>query len=115
MRDHASFCLLTQVVVCSNVSPHNQSSGSITHAHAFVTGLVKLNSPALLSGETNWQYRHCAIRNGVFECFKDDSTSSDLEFSLLLTDYELLAHAPEKDSLSLTVTRQGEVAFIIEV
>ena len=81
----------------------------------FFSGLVKLNSPALLSGETNWQYRHCAIRNGVFECFKDDSTSSDLEFSLLLTDYELLAHAPEKDSLSLTVTRQGEVAFIIEV
>ena len=85
--------------MCLIVSPHYQSSVSITHTHAFVTGLVKLNSPALLSGETNWQYRHCAIRNGVFEC----------------TDYELLAHAPEKDSLSLTVTRQGEVAFIIEV
>lgn len=80
----------------------------------YVTGLVKLNSPALL-GEDHWQHRYCAIRHGVFECFKDDSTSSDLEFSLLLSDYELLAHAPEKDSLSLTVTRQGEVAFIIEV
>ena len=74
--------------------------------------MVKLSSLSLLN-EDSWQYKNCAIRNGVFECYKDDSTSSDLDFSLLLSDYEL--SAPDKNSLSLAVTKQGETAFVIEV
>lgn len=109
-------CSLYPNIICyiSLCLYHKMTAITVCYIINLFTGLVKLNSPDLL-GESTWQHRHCAIRNGVFECFKDDSTSSDLEFSLLLTDYELLAHAPEKDSLSLTVTRQGQVAFIIEV
>lgn len=55
-------------------------------------------------------------RNGVFECYKDDSTASDLEFSFTLNDCEL--QPPAKDSehpLSLSIQRAGDNIIMIEV
>lgn len=78
-------------------------------------GLVKLSSPLLLNDDS-WQYKYCAIRNGTFECFKDDSNSSDLDFSLPLTEYELGDSTSQgNNSLCLAIAKQGETAFVIEV
>ncbi|XP_067950867.1 serine-rich adhesin for platelets-like isoform X6 [Watersipora subatra] len=84
---------------------------SISSPDVMVAGVVKLLSPILLSDDV-WHYKNCAIRSGVFECYKDDSTSSDLEFSLPLSEYEL--SPTSKNSLSIAVMRQSETAFYIE-
>ncbi|KAF6039973.1 hypothetical protein EB796_001720 [Bugula neritina] len=62
------------------------SEGALLDRHCLaspdisIAGLVKLSSPLWLNDDS-WQYKYCAIRNGTFECFKDDSNSSDLDFS----------------------------------
>lgn len=80
----------------------------------YFTGIVKLSTELL--PDSTWQYKQCAIRNGVFECMKDDSSSSDLEFSINLVECELQTHSTDSDRpLALYINKSGETVFKIEV